>query len=150
MCVLDEEKKKAKKTKMPSFTKLIATSHAEFTAHLAAALATGAPVFALFTGAAGADGVSWCGDCHDAKPLLEATFAEAGRAADLTLVEVPLAREDYKGNAAHWARKAAGVKLQRIPTLMKWGEGAKVAELVEGECKDTERVRELVLSELCC
>jgi len=99
--------------------------------------------------------VSWCPDCADSKPLLEATFAEAGRVAELTLIEVPLVRAEYRGNAEHWARTLAGVKLQRIPTLMKMGAKAKVAELVEGECADAARVRQLVLDELllyelCC
>ena len=131
-------------------TKLVANNAAEFSAHLATALASGGAVYALFTGAAGADGASWCPDCTACKPLLAATFAEAGRAADVTLVEVPLVREEYRGNAAHWARTLPGVRLQRIPTLFKWGAASKVAELVEGECSDAERVRELVLSELCC
>ena len=131
-------------------TKLIASSAAEYAAHFAAAVATGKPVFALFTGAAGEDGKSWCPDCSEAKPLLEATFAEAGRAAELTLIEVPLVRAEYRGNAEHWARTMAGVKLQRIPTLMKMGAKVKVAELVEGECGDVARVREPVLDELCC
>ena len=131
-------------------TKLVALNAAEYASHFAAAAAGGKPVFALFTGSAAEDGRSWCPDCEDAKPLLGATFAEAGRAAELTLIEVPLVRAEYKGNAAHWARALAGVKLQRIPTLMKMGAKGKVAELVEGECADAARVRELVLDELCC
>jgi hypothetical protein len=131
-------------------TKIVAANAAEYAAHFAAASAAGRPVFALFTGAAGDDGKSWCPDCSDAKPLLDATFAEGGRAADLTLIEVPLVRAEYKGNASHWARTLAGVKLERIPTLMKMGAKGKIAELVEGDCNDVSRVRELVLDELCC
>lgn len=39
-----------------------------------------------------------------------------------------------------------GVKLQRIPTLFKWGKGKAVASLVEDQCKDAGLVEDLVLS----
>ena len=132
---------------MPALTKLVAASAAEFSSHLATALASGAPTFALFTGAALPTGESWCPDCTTAKPVVHAAFEAAARAGDVALIEVPLVREEYRGNAEHWARKLAGVRLQRIPTLMKWGAAAKVAELVEGECAEEAKVRELVLGE---
>ena len=153
---------------MPLSRVAVGDSAAAFDAALAAALATGARVFVLFTGAGSP---SWCPDCETAKPLLAATLEEAGGAGAVALLEVPLARAGYSGNAAHWARAHAGVKLQRIPTLAKWcaggeraaraarraprphatpprpprGKAKKVAEIVEGECGEAARVRELVL-----
>ena len=64
---------------------------------------------------------------------------------DVTLVEAPLARAEYKGNAAHWARVHPGAKLQRIPTLFRWGAGKKpIAALVEEQAKVAGLVAELV------
>jgi hypothetical protein len=61
---------------------------------------------------------------------------------------VPLPREEYKGNAAHWARAHPSVKLQRIPTLYRYpatGSGRKpVGSLVEGQAKDPALVAELL------
>jgi hypothetical protein len=132
-------------------TKFIAKAASEFDALLKASLESSATsktrVFALFTGDSGADGVSWCPDCNDCKPLVSATFAEAGGAGDVHLIEVPLARAEYKGNPDHWARKHPGVGLKAIPTLILWGKTKKVAELVEGECADSTRVKEMVLED---
>jgi hypothetical protein len=127
-------------------TRVTVSSLAEFDAALAAALATpGARVFTLFSGATTASGASWCPDCDAAKPALAAAFDAAGATGAVTLITAPLVQAEYKGNAAHWARAHARVKLQRIPTLHKWGAAKKVGELVEGDCADEERVRELVL-----
>jgi hypothetical protein len=129
---------------MPRIT---AATQAAFEAALSSALKAepASRVFVLFTGSSDASGHSWCPDCNDCKPLLKSVFEEAG--AGTTLVEVPLERSEYSGNAKHWARVHPSSKLQRIPTLMKWGKVNKVAELVEGECADASRVRELVLDE---
>ena len=133
---------------MPT-THVTTASLAEFDAALSAALASGARTFTLFTGAADASGKSWCPDCEDCKPLVKAVFEEAGGAggAPVTLITAPLVRDEYKGNAAHWARAHAKVRLARIPTLAAWGAAKKTAELVEGECADAGRVRALVLGE---
>jgi len=114
---------------------------------LLASASNGGKVFVLFTGEAGADGASWCPDCEDCKPLVKSVFEEAGGAGDVSLIEVPLVRSEYRGNTEHWARKHGSVKLTKIPTLIKWGKVNKVAECVEGECSDATRVRELVLDE---
>jgi thiol-disulfide isomerase/thioredoxin len=92
-----------------------------------------------------ATGASWCPDCVDSKPTLNAALEEAGAGGAVTLLEVPLARAEYKGNPEHWARKHAGVRLKAIPTLFRWGKAAKVGELVEGQCMDAASVRDLVL-----
>jgi thiol-disulfide isomerase/thioredoxin len=46
----------------------------------------GSVLLALFTGSADAAGHSWCPDCNDAHPVIEAALAQAE--ADVTLVEV--------------------------------------------------------------
>ena len=101
-------------------------------------------LLALFFGARDQpDGSSWCPDTNDAHPVIEAALAAVD--GNVTLVEVPLPRAEYKGNAAHWARKHAGVQLQRIPTLYRWGAGtAPVRALVEEQAKVEKLVAELL------
>lgn len=128
-------------------THVTVSSLAEFDAALSAALSSGAPAFSFFSGALNEDGVSWCPDCEEFKPLLKAVIEEAGAAGDLTLITAPLVRSEYKGVATHWARVHPKVMLRAIPTFIKWGASKKVAELVDPECKDVASVRTLVLDE---
>lgn len=103
-------------------------------------------LFLLFTGESDSAGVSWCPDCNDAKPVVNAVLAEAATAkGGVTLLEMPLIRADYRGNDAHAYRVHPQIKLQRIPTLMKWGARGKTGELVEEACRDEGLVRELLL-----
>jgi hypothetical protein len=112
--------------------------------HAAAMKAAGGKLFVLFTGAK-ENGVSWCPDCNDASPILDSVLSSSASTVPTTLLEVPLVRSEYKGNADHWARKHASAKLQRIPTLMRWGNKGKTGELIEDGCKDKALVEELVL-----
>lgn len=59
-------------------------------------------VLALFTGASDKSGISWCPDCNDAKPAIEAALAKTD--GPTVFITVPLVRDEYKGNASHWAR----------------------------------------------
>jgi hypothetical protein len=85
-----------------------------------------------------------CPDCNDAGPVLDAALEEAAKTKPVTLLECHLVRSEYSGNPNHPYRKHPSIKLQRIPTLVKWGHKAKTGELIEGACKDAELVRELV------
>ena len=93
---------------MSSVTKLTASDAASFDAALARAHGGAGVLLVLFTGSSDASGVSWCPDCTDSKPVLEAAL----RAAEvpITLITVPLPREEYRGNAGHWARCVARVR----------------------------------------
>ena len=83
-------------------THVTATDGPSFDAAIAAHSGKGAAVLALFTGAHNAEGVSWCPDCNDAQPVIDAAVSAA--AGPVTLITVPLPRSEYSGNAAHWAR----------------------------------------------
>lgn len=128
--------------------RIVVSQQAQFESALASeaqAAAGKGTLFVLFTGESGADGKSWCPDCNDAKPTIESVLIEASKQhGGVTLLEVPLVRQEYKGNASHWARTHAGAKLQRIPTLMRWGAKSKTGELVEGDCRNIALVRELM------
>lgn len=128
-----------------SVTRVTATTRAELDASLASAAAAGSaqPTFVLFSGAVvPSTGVSWCSDCVEADPVIEGALAKV--AGGCVLIKVPLVREEFKGNAAHWAR--TGFNVQRIPTLSRWGKTKAVGSLVEDECKDAAKVEDLVVA----
>jgi hypothetical protein len=134
-------------TTASAVNRVVVRAPGDFDAALAAALAAPAPtrVFAYFTGEKDAStGVSWCPDCVDAAPIVDAVLAEAAAAGPITLLECPVARSEYRGVPTHPYRVHGGIKLARIPTLMRWGKKAKTGELVEDACKDADAVRELV------
>jgi len=104
----------------------------------------GATVFVLVEGARDPlTGVSWCGDCERAEPIVERVFNdERGR---VSLVRAPVARSSYKGNAAHPYRSHPQLRLQRIPTLYRMGPAGRVVDqLIETELHDETRVRNFV------
>ena len=97
-----------------SVTRLVAHDAASFDAAIAGAQGASGALLVLFTGSSDASGVSWCPDCNDSKPVLEAALAAAS--TPVTLITVALPREEYKGNAAHWARcvRKGGAAARRI------------------------------------
>jgi hypothetical protein len=52
-------------------------------------------------------------------------------------------RDEYKGKPEYWARTHAA-RLQRVPSLVKWGAKRPVATLVETQCGDKVLLEELV------
>lgn len=118
-------------------------SPADFQAFLdarAAAAADAEPsplLFLLFFGSEVPEtGESWCPDCVMADPVIRGTLAAIG-ARPVHLVECPVGeRAAYKGNAAHPYRTHPRVRLERIPTLLRWEGEREVGRLVEGECLD--------------
>lgn len=138
---------------MSKLTRVIVTNTAEFENTLKTQMSIvkeqGQKLFLLFTGENDSTtGKSWCGDCVDAKPILDSIFQEGAGAGSkgIVLIECPLVRNDYKGNPSHPYRTHPQVKLQKIPTLMRWGTKGKTGECIEDECKDAELVKELVLN----
>jgi thiol-disulfide isomerase/thioredoxin len=89
-----------------------------------------------------ATGKSWCPDCVDADPLIHKAAQEAG----VDLFELPVGtREQYKNNPTHPARVNAKLKLTAIPTLIEFHKDGYTpgSRLVEDECKDPERLKNL-------
>ena len=103
----------------------------------------GARVFVLVEGAKeAATGVSWCGDCVTAEPVIERVFAEAKDKVSLIRAEV--ARAAYKGNTSHPYRVHPQLQLQRIPTLYRFSNGQVEDQLIETELHDVDKVRKFV------
>lgn len=60
------------------------------------------------------------------------------------LIECPVLRSEYKGNPKYFYRTHAKVKLQAVPTLMRWGERRATGSLVETKCANAALVAALV------
>ncbi|XP_065080871.1 thioredoxin domain-containing protein 17-like [Ochlerotatus camptorhynchus] len=85
----------------------------------------------LFTGAKLETGISWCGDCVEAAPFIEAALEKAPAESHFIYVDV--------GDRPSWKdmnnpfRKDTNTHLSVIPTLVRW----KNPQRLEGEqcCK---------------
>lgn len=104
--------------------------------------------FYLFFGSEAPEtGESWCPDCVMADPVIRGTLAKI-TARPVHLVECPVGdRASYKGNADHPYRKHPRVKLQRIPTIIRFEGEREVGRLVESECLSPEALLRLAAAE---
>lgn len=127
--------------------KLVVSTQAELDEKIAdASAAAGTTTFVCFSGAVvEGTGKSWCPDCVDAEPVIYGALNKATESGPVQLIYVPLVRDEYKGNAAHWARVHPTFKLERIPTLYRLGKtGKAIGSLVEDQCKDAALLEEFV------
>uniref|UniRef100_A0A1Q3FYI8 Thioredoxin domain-containing protein 17 n=1 Tax=Culex tarsalis TaxID=7177 RepID=A0A1Q3FYI8_CULTA len=89
--------------------------------------ADGQDINILFTGAKLDNGLSWCGDCVEAAPFIDAALAKAPEKSHFVYVDV--------GDRATWKdmtnpfRKDTATHLSVIPTLIRW----KNPQRLEGE-----------------
>ena len=121
-----------------ALTRVKATSREDITSAISAA-PSGTRIVLLFCGAKDAAGVSWCSDCVAAEHTLDTSFAAAAATRPLLVVDVPLARADFKGVSSHWAR-AAPFNVGKVPALCRWGATKVTAALFEEECMDADGV----------
>ena len=100
----------------------------------------------LFFGAEDNAGQSWCPDCVIACPV-------ARRMCRQLRPELPL-YEFSVGSLSQWKlsttespyRTNELVKVQRVPTLIRFRGGVPVGRLVEGDCADKAKLTELLSS----
>jgi thiol-disulfide isomerase/thioredoxin len=94
--------------------------------------AAASKLFVLLVAAADPEtGQSWCPDCVSVRARLEALFEKLP--AGVTVVEAPVTREEWRGNAGHPYR-AAPFGAQGVPCLLRIGPGGTIeASLTEGE-----------------
>ena len=122
------------------------TDEKQFDSVLAAVEASKPPaarVYVLVEGARdAATGLSWCGDCATAEPVIERVLAEAKDKVSLLRAEV--SRAAYKGNSGHPYRVHPQLQLQRIPTLYRIKGGQVEDQLIETELHDVDKVRKFV------
>jgi len=108
----------------------------------------GALHFFLFFGSEAPEtGESWCPDCVMADPVIRATLATI-TARPVNLVECPVGdRASYKGRADHPYRQSPRIRLQRIPTIIRFDGEREVGRLVEAECLSPEALLRLAAAE---
>jgi thiol-disulfide isomerase/thioredoxin len=83
----------------------------------ALALASGNPLLVMFTGAIVKEsGQSWCPDCTAAHPVIMDVMKDT----DAVMLEVPLTRTIYRDPTLIF-RTRADIKLNCVPTLLRWG-----------------------------
>ncbi|KAJ2078000.1 hypothetical protein H4R24_004773, partial [Coemansia sp. RSA 988] len=99
-----------------------------------AALRVSNSVFVLFFGREDpSSGISWCPDCVIADPIVRSALADIENAV---LLEVPVDRASSVASPANIFRQRKDIKLDRIPTLMRWSSnGPLEPRLVENECQ---------------
>eukprot|EP00455_Lapot_gusevi_P012422 TRINITY_DN1588_c0_g1_i1.p2 TRINITY_DN1588_c0_g1~~TRINITY_DN1588_c0_g1_i1.p2 ORF type:complete len:136 (-),score=36.78 TRINITY_DN1588_c0_g1_i1:35-442(-) len=91
-------------------------------------------LYVLVTGAVDpATGHSWCPDCVRADPVI---MNHLSNIEDVTLVECPVLRANYRGNPQYPYRVHPQLRLQAVPTLYRWGKNGPVRSLVEDQCAD--------------
>mmetsp|Transcript_11165 Transcript_11165/g.18242 ORF Transcript_11165/g.18242 Transcript_11165/m.18242 type:complete len:148 (-) Transcript_11165:68-511(-) len=100
-------------------------------------------VFVLFTGNKDASGLSWCGDCRVADPIIRRVLKRLP--SELKIVVVPVGdRSTYK-TSGHPYRTDKKIRLTAIPTLIPWSSKGPINKrLVEGQIADEELLQELL------
>ena len=89
-----------------------------------------------------ATGESWCGDCRRAKqPMHEALSQVAGH---VVVLNCPVTRAEYKGNAEHPYRTDERLQLTAVPTLYRWTADGPTDVLVEGDCSDEHKLGQFI------
>ncbi|XP_075992867.1 thioredoxin domain-containing protein 17-like [Anticarsia gemmatalis] len=91
----------------------------------------GPPVLFYFTGAKLPTGKSWCSDCNDAEPIVEAYLTEVKKSLIFVYVDVG-DRETFKKTDCPF-RTDSRTRIMVIPTIIRW----KGVQRLEGEqcCK---------------
>jgi len=86
----------------------------------------GKDIFALFCGGKDESGKSWCPDCVTAEPVV---LGELGKLPDgAVFVHVDVGGRTYWKNKDNDFRVDPKLKLSGVPTLLKFGEKAKLVE----------------------
>ncbi|XP_077288874.1 thioredoxin domain-containing protein 17-like [Arctopsyche grandis] len=99
------------------------------------------PYIFLFTGSILENGQSWCPDCVEADPVIEAALKNASE--DVNFVKITVGnREVWKDSNCPF-RKDSRTKLMVIPTLIRW----KGPQKLEGEKCAKEELVEMMFQE---
>ena len=89
-----------------------------------------------------------CPDCVISDPFVRKSLAQIpGGDVDVLMLECPVgSRSEWKGNASHPYRTDAKLRIERIPTLLKWtsAEAPQSLRLVEDDCRDAKSMAALI------
>ncbi|KAK9764675.1 hypothetical protein K7432_007635 [Basidiobolus ranarum] len=100
-------------------------------------------VFVLFFGTEDpSTNESWCPDCVIADPAIRRAVSKI---PDSVLLECPADRQTWKfGSEPHPYKAREDIKLERLPTLMRWGKEGVISRLVEEDCAKPELLEKFV------
>ncbi|XP_014270993.1 thioredoxin domain-containing protein 17 isoform X1 [Halyomorpha halys] len=82
------------------------------------------------------NGQSWCGDCRDSEPVIKDYLNSLKLKENINVICAEIDREDFKSPNCIF-RKAAWVKLEKVPTLFN---PSLQRRLVERECMDKDKL----------
>ena len=99
------------------------------------------PLFLLFYGEKNSSGKSWCPDCTAAEPVIEEALSAIPTGC--ILLSSSVAREAYRSPEYPY-RTNPNIRLQCVPTLIKWQNGKVHARLNDSQSQVFDLVRELV------
>lgn len=102
----------------------------------------GIQMYIYFTGAKNPEtGLSWCGDCTRAEPLVNKILSsiEGG----CVFLEVPVVRDEYR-NSEFVFRTDPRFQLRCVPTLIKWVRGKALGRLDDSQSQNEDLIAELV------
>merc|ERR1711957_337537 len=83
-------------------------------------------IFALFCGGKNEDGNSWCPDCVTAEPIVTSQLGSLPEGS--VFVHVDVGGRTYWKNKENDFRIDPKLKLSGVPTLLKYGDKAKLVE----------------------
>jgi len=131
----------------PSMDKTIVLDPTAFDEALAKAAESvkgsdGARLFVFLYGEEGDDGNSWCPDCVNAKPIVEAALDKVSG----SVIYASCERAAYKAGASFPYRSHKSVMLKALPQLIRLDSATlePASTLVENECEDAKKVEALV------
>ena len=87
---------------------------------------------------------SGCPDCVAADPHIERALSTKATAASVVLVECPVVRAEYKGNAGYAYRVHPSLRITEVPTLFRWGKAKPVGKLQGSALEDASGILEVL------
>ncbi len=104
--------------------------------------------FGYFYGGYDKNGNSWCGDCVEARPIIEEASKLLESQNKVLFLKFPVDdRLEWKKSNFVF-RTHPKVKLDRVPTLIYYQNGVEFGRLIEGELFDQKNVEDFIKQSL--
>ena len=97
---------------------------------------------AYFYGDYNNDGISWCGDCNDSKPIVDEATKLLNEKTEVVLYKFPIEQLKWRDKSFLY-RTHPKLKLTNVPTMILYQTGSEFTRLVESQLNDIENVKDL-------
>ena len=97
---------------------------------------------AYFYGDYNNNGISWCGDCNDSKPIVEEASNLLKEKTEVVFYKFPIEQSSWRDKSFLY-RTHQKLKLTNVPTMILFQKGSEFTRLVEGQLNDIENVKDL-------